>query len=118
MPIRPPWRCAGSWPPLVAPCAPLPGVLEWGLGAGETAILSAAITLGGTAVVDDREARSAARALGVPAAGTLGVVVLARKEGRIESGATVLREVRGAGPWLDDRLIADALRRVGEEWVP
>ncbi|MEP7307498.1 MAG: DUF3368 domain-containing protein [Acidobacteriota bacterium] len=58
-------------------------VVEWGLGAGETAVLSQALDRGATAVIDDGEARTAARSLGVRFIGTLGVVIRARKEGRI-----------------------------------
>lgn len=104
---------------LVVPQADLPSVIEWGLGAGETAVLSAAIARRGRAVVDDREARSAANALGIPLAGTLGVVVLARSEGRIGSAAEVLHQMKGAGLRLDDHLVREALRRFADEdWKP
>lgn len=92
-------------------------VVEWGLGAGETSVLSYAIATGATAVLDDGRARSAARVLGVNLIGTLGVVLHARRVGRIESAATVLRALRDAGMRLDDATIASALARsVGETW--
>jgi predicted nucleic acid-binding protein len=94
-------------------------VVEWGLGAGETSVLSHAITTGATAVLDDGRARTAARVLGVNVIGTLGVVLNARKQGRIASAAIVLRALREAGMRLDDRTIADALARTfGEVWNP
>jgi predicted nucleic acid-binding protein len=94
-----------------------PAVVEWGLGAGETSVVSLAIALAGTAVLDDLEARRAARALGVKTIGTLGVVLLARRTGRIPSAADVVRELRRAGLRLDDALVRTALARfVGEPW--
>ena len=104
---------------LVADHADLSSVIEWGLGAGETAVLSVAIGRSAKAVVDDREARSAASALKVPTLGTIGVVILARAEGRIPSAAAVLRRLREVGLRLDDRLVQTALSRlVGESWTP
>ena len=73
----------------------LASVIEWGLGAGETAVLSIAIGRSAKAVVDDREARSAASALKVPTLGTLGAVILAhRRDVRGDRGA---RGARRAG---------------------
>ena len=92
-------------------------VVEWGLGAGETAVVSQALLAAHTAVLDDGRARAAARVLGVRVIGTLGVVLNARRERRIDSAAVVLRALRDAGMRLDDATIALALRRtVGENW--
>ncbi len=94
-------------------------VVEWGLGAGETAVLSLALDRGATAVIDDREARAAARSLGVPLIGTLGVVIRARREGRIPSAASVIADLRRVGLRLDDSLLRQALQQfVGEDWEP
>jgi Domain of unknown function (DUF3368) len=62
-------------------------------------------------VIDDREARAAARALGVRLIGTLGVVILARWEGRIPAAASVIADLRRAGLHLDDELLQQALRQ-------
>ena len=70
-----------------------------------------------TAIVDDREARAAARAIGCRCIGTLAVVIRARREGRIPSAASVIAELRRAGLRLDDTLVRTALRQfLGEEW--
>lgn len=93
-------------------------VVEWGLGAGETAVLSQALLINATAVLDDGRARTAARVLGVKVVGTLGVVLNARRMQRIGSAAAVLHALRDAGMRLDDATIAAALARsVGEEWA-
>ena len=97
----------------------LNAVLEWGLGAGETAVLSAASRRKAFAIIDDREARSAAKALGVAFLGTMGVVLLARQEGRIERAADILRGLQEVGLRLDHRLISEALSRFADEvWEP
>ena len=82
-------------------------VLEWGLGAGETAVL------------DDAASRRCARTLGIPSMGTLGVVIRAKHQGRIVSAAVVIGALRTAGLYVDDALMARVLREsVGEVWSP
>jgi len=94
-----------------------PMVLEWGLGSGETAVLSYVKRNGGIAVVDDGAARMAAKVMGIKVTGTLGVVLRAHRLGRIESAASVIRALRDAGLRLDDDLIRQALARTtGEIW--
>ncbi len=95
-------------------------VLEWGLGAGETAVIVVAVERGEcTAVLDDAQGRKCARAIGVPIIGTLGVVLRAKRMGHVESATSVLKDLRHAGLYLDDATIALALRRsTGEEWQP
>ncbi|MDQ3773882.1 MAG: DUF3368 domain-containing protein [Pseudomonadota bacterium] len=68
-----------------------PEVVEWSLGAGESAVLSLSRALGALAILDDREARVAARTLGVRFSGTLGIVVQAARAGRIGSAVPLIR---------------------------
>jgi predicted nucleic acid-binding protein len=110
----------GGWGTRV-PVSSIPSVvLEWGLGAGETAVI--AMTLEGSgriAVLDDAQGRKCARALGLSLIGTLGVVLRAKRMGRITSAAEVLRDLQKVGLHLDQQTIAVALRHVGgEEWSP
>jgi hypothetical protein len=95
-----------------------PGVvLEWGLGRGETAVLTVALEQRGSiATVDDAAARACARSLGVPVLGTLGVVVRAKLHGLIPSAGDVIRALVAAGLHLDDATIRAALDQVGERW--
>jgi predicted nucleic acid-binding protein len=96
-----------------------PDVLAWSLGAGESAVLAFARAHGGVAVLDDREARVAARVLGVRVTGTLGIVVSAAREKRIDSAADLIHALRSNGLRVDDRVVADALSRyLGESWDP
>jgi predicted nucleic acid-binding protein len=110
----------GGWGTRVAvPRVPV-SVLEWGLGAGETAVLAVALARGGsTAILDDAVSRRCARTMGIPVMGTLGVVVRAKKQGRIASAAVVMQALRMAGLYVDDALVTTVLRdSVGEAWPP
>lgn len=110
----------GGWGTRVAPARVPDRVLEWGLGAGETAGLAVALVPGGgTAILDDAASRTCARTLGIPVLGTLGVVLRAKHQGRIASAAAVVQALRSAGLYVDEALIATVLREsVGEAWPP
>jgi len=97
---------------------PLPQVLAWDLGQGETAVLSLALSEPGwTAILDDRAARKCANSLAIPVKGTLAVVILAKQRGLIPSAAEVLRALQAAGLRLDTQVIRSALERgAGETW--
>jgi len=95
----------------------LPMIMEWGLGAGESAVLSLAVTSGAVAVIDDREARRAAQTLGVPVVGSLGIVLHAAREGRVESPAMLVQALRNVGLRLDERAVTHAFKTIlGERW--
>jgi predicted nucleic acid-binding protein len=102
----------------VVPVPALPEVLAWDLGAGETAVLSFAISNPDWhAIIDDRAARKCARTLGIAHKGTLAVVLMAKKQGLVESAAVVLRSIQSAGLQLDDHLVRQALKEfVDENW--
>ena len=72
-----------------------PTVASWDLGAGETCVLSFCLeNPGSLAILDDGAARDCARTLNIPVTGTLGVLMQAKKTGRISELA----------PWLDQLL--------------
>lgn len=90
-------------------------VARWDLGPGESEVLAWALGHPGTlAIIDDLAARRCAAALGVPVRGTLGLVLLAKSRGQIESAKTVLRDLRDAGMYLSDDVTQRALALVGE----
>ena len=93
-------------------------VQAWGLGAGESAVLSlASTTPASIAVLDDAQARMCGLFLKVQVVGSLGVVLRARRAGLIDRAAPVIRQLVTAGFWIDERTIGEALRRtVGEDW--
>lgn len=105
----------GEWLLRDAPKAP-DELLAWDLGAGETAVMAYALANPGwTAILDDGAARRCARTLSIPVKGTLGIILLAKRRGLIGSASSVLWSLRLRGFRLDDRLIAAALRELGEE---
>jgi predicted nucleic acid-binding protein len=90
---------------------------EWGLDVGETAAVAVALERAPcTVVLDDRAARTCARACGIPHIGTLGVVARAKKRGLIAEAAAVMRALRKAGLHLDDQILVQALAQLGEKW--
>ena len=93
-------------------------VLEWSLGPGESAVIATVLQLGsGVAVLDDAKARACARVLGVSVMGTLGLVLRAKRKGRIESAARVISSLRRVGLFLDNDVVKKALKSTtGEEW--
>lgn len=97
---------------------PVPEILAWDLGAGETAVLSYALKEPGWAVVlDDAVARKCARSFGLRLKGTLAVVILAKQGGLIPSATDILRSLLNVGFHLDENVIREALSRtVGEKW--
>lgn len=92
-----------------------PRVLAWGLGLGEAEVLSLGIEQqDATVIIDDAAARRCAIALGVPLIGTLGVIVRAKRLGRIESAAAVFRSLRDTGFRIDERTVRRVLDQIGE----
>ena len=87
------------------------------LGPGETSVLSFALTRGPEAlcVLDDAAARAEARRLGLEFTGTLGLLLRARIEGRIDRAAPLIRRAIDAGLYLSDGIVARALAAIGEE---
>ena len=86
-------------------------VNAWDLGEGETAVLAWAHHYPHfEAIVDDRAARNCASALNISLRGTLGVLLLAKREGIIDFLAPVLSNVREAGLHVHDDLYNEILR--------
>lgn len=106
---------AGGWGKRCSPHRIPDVVLEWGLGAGESAVLALCMeTPAAAAILDDASARTAARALRVPLIGTLGVVARAKLRGLIPSAAAVISDLRRAGLYLNEELVRVALEHIGE----
>jgi predicted nucleic acid-binding protein len=84
------------------------------LGSGETEAITLALQLRGVLLTDDADARTDAEARGIPAIGTLGILIDARRRGDIASVHPLLVELRSQGFWLSQRLI-EATRRAEAE---
>lgn len=92
-------------------------VIEWGLGPGESEVIALGLERpGATLVLDDAEARSCARTLGLRLIGTVAVVLRAQQAGIVPSAAAVFRHLRDGGFHLSDELVEKVLETVGETW--
>jgi len=105
---------SADWIRVVGTSAPQ-AVRVWGLGAGETAVLSwASAHAGWTAVLDDRAARKCARASGIPYVGTLGVVLAAKDAGIVDAARPILEAMLEADYYLGGEVLERALAGVGK----
>lgn len=87
----------------------------WNLGRGETAVLSYALAHSPIrAVIDDRDARRSAQALGIPMLGTGGVLLLAKRRGLLASVTEGLIKLRDAGLWLSEDIVQLIRTQAGE----
>jgi predicted nucleic acid-binding protein len=91
-----------------------PSIQAWDLGTGEAAVLSYALSKPAAAILDDRTGRRCALAHRIPLRGTLGLVLLAKKRGRIDAARPLLDRLRDEGMYLSDAVLNRALALVGE----
>ena len=105
----------GTWL-MSVDAGPIPAnVLAFALGDGESAVLAHALANPGSgAIVDERAARRAAAALGIPHQGTLGVVISAKAHGFLPAARPVVEQLRQNGMYLSDQVMNQALAQVGE----
>jgi predicted nucleic acid-binding protein len=82
---------------------------------GEAAVLALAAEEGQACLLmDDRKGRAVAAARGFRCIGTLGLLVRAKRDGRIEALAPLFRRLREEHWFIDPGLIEEALRAGGE----
>lgn len=100
----------------VRPAPPSPeDIMAWNLGPGESAVLALArATPASAAVIDDLAGRRCAESLPIPLLGTVGLVLLAKRDGRVSSARSVLDKLRERGMFLSDAVVEKALALVGE----
>jgi len=86
------------------------------LGEGEKQSIFLASTLKKEVLllIDDRAGRQAADNLKISKIGLVGILLLAKKRGLIGNVGSLLEELRAAGYWLSDQVIAVA-RKIAEE---
>lgn len=91
-----------------------PIIAAWDLGAGESQVLAHCLASGYRAVLDDGEARAAAKAHSVSLVGSLGVILRARKVGLILAARPLVEQLIESGSYLSADLVRQALLKVGE----
>ena len=86
------------------------------LGEGEKQCIILAYTLKSDVIllIDDRAGRQAADSLNIPKIGLVGILLLAKKRRLINNVVSLLHELRAAGYWLSDDVIAIA-RKLADE---
>jgi uncharacterized protein len=84
------------------------------LGVGEREVLQLARRRTALALLDDKEARGVARAVGIPVAGTVRVLIEGKRLGLVDELAPCLRALQASGFRLHPRLVERALEEVGE----
>ena len=90
-------------------------VTAWGLGAGESSVISMVETLPGSiAVLDDLAARRCAGALRLEVVGTLGLLLRAKKAGLISGIRGPLDAIVSAGLFISPKHLVDVLQQAGE----
>jgi len=91
-----------------------PAISAWDLGAGESQVLAHCLAGGHRAVLDDGEARAAAKVHSVLLVGSLGVILRARKAGLIPAARPLVEQLIESGSYLSADLVRQALLKVGE----
>jgi predicted nucleic acid-binding protein len=85
------------------------------LDLGEAAVIQLALDLpGATVVLDDLKARRVARRSSIPMTGSLGVLLHAKRRGKLDSVAQAVERIRRHGGWLADDVIERVLALAGE----
>ncbi|MCA9980912.1 MAG: DUF3368 domain-containing protein [Anaerolineales bacterium] len=96
--------------------SPVTDVVQWDLGAGETAVWSfASKEKAYTAVLDDLQAKKCAQSLSISAIGTGTILILAKEKQLIKSVGTALEQLRQSGLWISTPVINLLKQQAGED---
>ena len=83
-------------------------------GERQSICLAASFKKDSLLLIDDRAGRQAAEDLGIPKTGLVGILILAKKKGYLDNIGLLLQQLRDAGYWLSDDIIAVARKLVRE----
>jgi predicted nucleic acid-binding protein len=89
--------------------------LRSALDPGEAAVIQLALDEGvSTVSIDEAAGRQIAQMNGLLLAGSIGILLRAKRESKLASLRPVLNKMRANGVWLGDKLAASALTLAGE----
>jgi predicted nucleic acid-binding protein len=87
------------------------------LDLGEQSVLTLALKRPGSRVLlDDERARKAARQLGLPLTGTVGIIIGAKRRGLIPDVSPLFHAIQAAGSYMAPDFLRQAAAGVGEAW--
>ncbi len=112
---------AASWITVASPADlnVLATLLASGLHRGESAAIALALERkADRLLIDERQGRATAEAMGVPVLGSIGVLIAAKARGRIPAVSPLLTALRASGLWVSDAVVARVLASVGEASHP
>ncbi len=89
-------------------------IASWRLDAGESQVLTRAVSTGAGVLLDDRAARRCAQTLGLWVVGSIGLIARAKKAGLVTAAGPVIRAVVEAGLHVDEELVSAVLADLGE----
>lgn len=89
-------------------------IQQMGKGEKEAILLAQPQAQNPLLIIDDKAGRNAAKQLGIPITGSVGVVIMAKNRGLIGNAGTILLAMRDAGYWLSDRIIIEAKKLANE----
>ena len=90
-------------------------LLRNSLDAGEASVIQLALDEGISHVcIDEPVGRPLARLCGLNVTGAIGMLVRARREGKIASMRETIERMRARGIWLSESVVSFALRETGE----
>lgn len=97
---------------------PVSGVQPaWGVDAGEASAIAAALELGAGVIMDDRAGRRLAARMGLPVIGALGVLLLAKRAGRVAEIRPLVQVLTDSGYYLTGAIVEQALTLAGESFT-
>ena len=93
----------------------IPAILTAHLDVGEASAIALALEQGISLVaIDERRGRLVARDAGLRVTGSLGILLRAKRLGRIEELHSRIGQMRAAGIWMSHALVEAVLREAGE----
>lgn len=102
---------AAGW---LVPCPDVLPPASGRLDPGESSAIARALEIGAGLLLDDRAAVVYARGLGLRVIGTLGILILAKRQGKLAQVAPLIEQLRTSGHYLGEAVIAAALAAAGE----
>ena len=108
---------AAAWLRVVTPTRGdvVAALLGGGLHLGEAQAIAVAVEFGADRLlIDERQGRLTAEAMGVAVLGSIGILIAAKTRGDVPAVAPHLFALRASGLWLSDALIGRVLASVGE----